>query len=344
MNLDCLETIDIAQQQNVEAEIGPSNGRSAVATVNFSLAAVHLSVNIFQLFILPVYFLPRSMWWGVALIPIAALNNPFWALVHEAIHDLLHPSHRINSAAGRLLSIFFGAPFHVLRLTHLSHHKYNRSPLEKGTEIYDPEKVSRIKASFGYFFYIFCGLYLLEVCSTLVFFLPTNIFRKLRQRLVDRGDIQEKWLATKFMDDKLVREIRIDGIAIGVIFGLSALCYREHWQLWMGLLLARTFLLSFMDNVYHYRTPLHATISGHNLWLPRIFSTLLLHFNLHRVHHRNPGVPWTKLPEVFAHHSERFDCNFFSAAIDQLYGPIPLADLPGSAATNKKYQPFENSR
>ena len=304
-------------------------------TPNFGLAAIHIFVNIFQLFILPLFLLPRGMWWSVTVIAIAALNNPLWALIHEAIHDLFSSSSRINSALGRLLSIFFGAPFHVLRLTHLSHHKFNRSPLEKGTEIYDPEEVSRVKASFGYFYYILCGLYLLEVSSTLLFFLPPNIFRKLRQRLVDRGNIQEKWLAGKFTDDKLIREIRMDGIAICLIFGLSAFCYREHWQLLAGLLMARMFLISFMDNVYHYRTPLHATISGHNLSLPRIFSMLLLNFNLHRVHHRNPGVPWTKLPEFFAQHRERFDRNFFVAAMDQLYGPIPLTDLPGSLAMSK---------
>ena len=306
-------------------------------TVNFSLAAMHISVNIFQFFILPLYFLPNSVWWGLILVPFAALNNPFWALIHEAIHDLFNSSNRINLAVGRLLSILFGSPFHVLRFTHLSHHKFNRSPLEKGTEIYDPEEVSRVKASFRYFFYILCGLYLLEVFSTLLFFLPPNIFRKLRQRLVDRGNIQEQWLARKFMDDKWIREIRVDGIAICLIFGLSAFCYREHWQLLAGLLMVRTFLISFMDNVYHYGTPLHVMISGHNLSLPWIFSTLLLHFNLHRVHHSNPGVPWTKLPEVFAQHSERFDRNYFTAAMDQLYGPIPLADLAGSDAMNKKY-------
>ena len=303
--------------------------------INFSLAAMHVLVNIFQLFILPVYLLPKSMWWSVVIIPFAALNNPFWALIHEAIHDLLYSSNRINSALGRLLSVFFGAPFHVLRLTHLSHHKFNRSPLEKGTEIYDPEEVSRVKACFGYFYYILCGLYLLEVSSTLLFFLPPNIFRKLRQRLANRGNIQEKWLARKFMDDQLIREIRIDGVAICLIFGLSAFCYREHWQLLAGLLTARMFLISFMDNVYHYITPLHATISGHNLSLPRIFSTLLLNFNLHRVHHRNPGVPWVKLPEVFAQNSESFDRSLFAASVDQLCGPISLDNLAGLAATIK---------
>jgi len=304
---------------------------------NFSLAAIHLTINILQLFVLPLYLLPKSLWWSLILIPIAAMNNPFWALIHEAIHDLLNSSPYVNETVGRLLSIFFGSPFHVLRLTHLSHHKFNRSPLEKGTEIYDPEAVSRGKAFFSYFFYILCGLYLLEVFSTLFFFLPPPIFRRLRQRLIDRGDIQEKWLATKFADDTLVREIRIDGAAICLIFGLSAYCYREHWQLLVSLLMIRTFLISFMDNVYHYRTPLYVTVSGHNLSLPPIFSKLLLNFNLHRVHHRNPSVPWTKLPEVFTQHSERFDRTLLTAALHQLYGPVPARDLAATVTIDKKY-------
>lgn len=331
-----LEMIVMSTSANALATAAASERPVRLEALNFSLAAAHVFVNIFQLFILPIYFLPKSMWWGVAIIPLAALNNPYWSLIHETIHDLFNFSNRINAAAGRLLSIFFGAPFHVLRLTHLSHHKFNRSPLEKGTEIYDPKEVSRFKASFGYFYYILCGLYLLEVSSTLLFFLPPNMFRKLRQRLADRGNIQEKWLARKFMDDKLIREIRIDGVAICLIFGLSAYCYREHWEFLAGLLMARTFLISFMDNVYHYRTPLRATISGHNLSLPRIFSALLLNFNLHRVHHCNPAVPWTKLPEVFAQHSEKFDFNLFAAAMDQLHGPLPLADLTGPAVMSKK--------
>jgi fatty acid desaturase len=210
-----------------------------LSTINFGLAAVHGCVNICQFFILPLYFLPKSEWWGLILVPFAALNNALWALIHECIHEVFHSSNRINVAVGRTLSVFFGSPFHVLRLTHLSHHKFNRSPLEKGTEIYDPETESRVKASFKYFFYILCGLYLLEVFSTVLFFLPSNAFRKLRQRVADGGNTQEKWLAKRFMNDRLIREVRLDGIAICFIFGLSAFCYRGHWQLFAGLLIVR---------------------------------------------------------------------------------------------------------
>src|SRR5690242_1031267 len=300
---------------------------SVPQNLNFSLAAIQFFANVLQFFILPHYLLQKSMHWSLVVIPLAVLNNHFWALIHEAIHDLFSSSSGTNVAAGRLLSLFFGSPFHVLRLTHLSHHKFNRSPLEKGTEVYDPTRSSKLRANFVYFFYIFCGLYLLEVFSTLIFFLPTKSFHRLGRRLVVYGNAQEKWLAKKFMDPKTIREIRLDAIAILLMFGLSAFCYGTHWRVLVGVLAIRTFLISFMDNVYHYGTRLNVTVSGHNLWLPRILSVLILNFNFHRVHHRNPTVPWPKLPELFAAEADRYDRGLLTAAVDQLRGPIPLSEL-----------------
>src|SRR5262249_10311534 len=129
--------------------------------LNLSLAAVHLLANIFQYFILPLVLLPKSPWWALALVPVAALNNPFWSLIHEGIHDMLHPFRRVNRILGRLLAYAFGAPFLVLRLSHLLHHKLNRSLVE-ATEIYAPERRTWARAALGYFAHIFGGLYLLE--------------------------------------------------------------------------------------------------------------------------------------------------------------------------------------
>ena len=309
---------------------------SAPENVNFCLAAIQLFANVFELFILPLYLLQKSVHWSLVIIPISVLNNPFWALIHEAIHDVFSSSNRTNLAVGRLLSIFFGSPFHVLRLTHLSHHKFNRSPLEKGTEVYDPTKSSKLRAKFAYFFYIFSGLYLLEVFSTWLFFLPRKIFHGFGRRLVDLGNDQEKWLARRFMEAKTLREIRIDGVAILLIFGLGAFCYGTHWKVLASILLIRMFLISFMDNVYHYGSTLNVTVSGHNLWLPRILSILILNFNFHRIHHRNPAVPWQKLPRLFAEHADTFDGSLLTAAVDQLRGPIALADLMDAREVNRR--------
>lgn len=294
--------------------------------LNVSFAGMHLFLNLYQFFLLPLFLLPISSWWALTVVPIAALNNPFWSLIHEAIHDMFHPSRRVNMAAGRLLSFFFGSPFRVLRLTHLMHHKFNRSPLE-GTELYDPEKRSRIKASAGYYFQIMVGLYLLEAVSPLPFFLPRRLFLRLQERFFSGGDLGGM-LFKSLSTDEAILEMRTDGMAILILFALSALCYGEQWEILLGILLARAFLISFLDNVYHYRTPVDDVFYANNLWLPRSLSSFLLHFNLHGVHHKNPAIPWIRLPEVLRSEAGQFQGEYFAAALCQLWGPVPLSELP----------------
>ena len=214
----------------------------------------------------------------------------------------------------------------MLRLSHLLHHKLNRSPLE-GTELYDAEKISWSKASIGYYFQILGGLYLFEVISPLPFLLPRRFLHLLEQRFTRRDDLSGM-LVRSLMRDESVREMRVDGVAILVLFGTSAFCYGEHWQLLVMALIVRAFLISFLDNVYHYRTPVNDVFYANNLWLPRPLAKAFLHFNLHGIHHRNPTIPWVKLPETFGREARTFDGNYFSAAVRQLQGPVSLSALP----------------
>jgi fatty acid desaturase len=295
------------------------------AEANLALAAAHIAANLFQFFILPLYLLPVSRWWALALLPLAALNNPFWSLVHEAIHDLFHPSRRVNRASGRALSVFFGAPFLVLRLSHLLHHKLNRSLIE-ATEIYAPESRSRARAGLGYFAHICGGLYLLELASPLIFFLPRAVLRRMEKKYFGGADLPGN-LMRGLLREEAVREMRTDGILVLLLFGASALCYGANWPILAAALCARAFLISFLDNVYHYETPIGDTFYARNLALPELFSLGLLHFNFHGVHHRNPSIPWSGLPQAFELQRRDFDACYFDAAIAQFRGPIPQGRL-----------------
>lgn len=298
---------------------------------NFSLASLFILLQLFQFFILPIYLLPKGTRWDYLVILLAFTITPLWALLHEAIHGIFNSSSRLNRVFGRMLAICFGSPFNILRLTHLSHHKFNRTVTEKGTEIYDPKNVSCFRASIQYFFYIFCGLYLLEVSSIFLFFLPPKVFGRMRSRLLKHGNLQEKWLAAQFADEHVVRQTQIDGLVICAILVLSACCFGQHCLIFAALLMLRTFLVSFHDNVYHYGTPLGMTVSGHNLFMPRSISRLVLNFNLHRIHHQYPNVPWTQLPEYFIRQSEVYDEHFLTAALNQLRGPIAATDTPAQS-------------
>jgi len=322
-----MQAFSVRTRMRVESSQAKRKRKTSIPEgANLITAAIQVAANLFQFFILPLILLPKDPRWGFAVLPLALFTNPFWALVHEAIHGVFHSSERFNRAAGRILSILFGAPFHILRLTHLSHHKFNRSPLERGTEIYDPHETSRFRAAAFYYLYIVCGLYLLEVASAWIFFLPKKRFDAIGERLVSAGNSQERWLASRFIEPENRREIRVDSLAILLILGLSAYCYGAHWVILAVMLGLRTFLISFMDNVYHYDTAVNVTVSAHNLRLPRVLSRALLHFNLHRIHHTHPNVPWNRLPEMFERGKEFYDRSLWEAAINQFAGPISVEE------------------
>jgi fatty acid desaturase len=259
-------------------------------------------------------------------VPLALLNNPFWSLIHEAIHDLFHPKRWINLSFGRALSIMFGSPFRVLRLSHLLHHKLNRTPME-GTELYERGRDSFFRSAAGYYFQILGGLYLAEFLSPLLFFLPRPLVERFRDRFVKPESVSGILMQSSTQDEA-IREIRIDGLLVLLWLGLSFYCYAVYWPMLGLVVLVRGFLISFLDNVYHYRTPVNDIFYAHNLWLPSSFAAALLYFNFHGIHHQNPAIPWVRLPAAFRRRSQSFQGNYFRAALDQVRGPAALQDLP----------------
>jgi fatty acid desaturase len=315
---------------------GDDRNRSVLPVAeNAALALTHLAVALYQFLLLPLWLLPRDSVWAWTLLPLAFLNNPFWSLIHEGIHDLFHPNPRINAFFGRMAGVLFGAPFRILRLSHLLHHKLNRTQVE-ATELFDSTQSSRIRAALGYYCQILGGLYLLEVVSGPLFFLPRTWLRRFAGRFIGAesvsGILMQAWTR-----DESIREIRTDTTVILSWFGLSLWCYGEHWPLLLGILGARAFLISFLDNVYHYRTPVNEIFFANNLWLPGPCAKLLLHFNLHGVHHRNPALPWNCLRVVFREHAATYHGNYLTAAASQLNGPLELQELGVQGSTVQKF-------
>jgi len=305
-------------------------GAGLPARLNLSLAVFYVVLNLFLFVLLPIWLLPLDGRWGWALGLVALLSNPFWSLIHEAIHDLLHPNRRINAAAGRVLSILFGAPFLILRTSHLLHHKLNRATIE-GTEYYDRGRQSRALAAIGYYFQILGGLYLVEFLSPALLFFPRRALRAVRRRFAKAGSISSI-LMEHWSRSEAAREIRLDATLVVLLYGASLACYGKNWPLFVMTVGLRGFLISFLDNVYHYRTPVNDTFFASNLRLPRLAAAPLLHFNLHGVHHRNPSIPWKELPAAFKRESARYHGNYFAAAARQLAGPVALQDLPWAAS------------
>jgi fatty acid desaturase len=308
--------------------------RAAIpSAANIALACFYALLNLYQFFVLPLWLLPGNSLWAWTLVPVALLTNPYWSLIHEAIHDLFHPRRGVNAFFGRLLGTLFGSPFRILRMSHLLHHKLNRLPIE-GTEYYDRARTTRLAAAPGYYAQIFFALYLVEILSPLFFLLPRGLLRWFKTRFISPQSVSalllENWLRREAL-----REIRRDGLVILILFALAFYSYGGRWPLLAAALLARGFLISFLDNIYHYETPVSDVFYAKNLRLAAPLAKLLLNFNFHGIHHVNPAIPWLHLPRAFEAQSGRYAGSYFAAAVRQLHGPLALQDLPQSETSGR---------
>ncbi len=297
--------------------------------INAGLAAVHVAMNLYQFFVVPLVLMPFSPWWALSVVPLVAANNPLWSLIHETIHDSFHASARINRAAGRVLAIAFGSPWRILRTGHMLHHRFNRTALDRPDE-FDPARGSPALAALGYYWQLLIGLYVSQILSPIAFFLPRRALDRARARFLD-PDSSAGHAAAALTRDGALAEIRVDGTVIYLLLGASMICYGSYWWVVLAMLAARAVCISFLDYVYHYGTRTDELMHARNLRLPSPIAGLLLNFNLHGVHHRRPYLPWHALPAAFRDDGDRYDGDYLAAAVGQLRGPVPRATLAALA-------------
>jgi fatty acid desaturase len=301
--------------------------------LNLVLAASHVLVNLHVLVLLPVVLLPRDLSWAWTLIPAALFSNALWSLIHETIHGAFHPDPRVNGFFGRALAIAFGSPWRVLRVGHLLHHRFNRTALDR-TEVLESGERRNLRATLGYYYQLLGGLYVSQLLSPIAFSFPAGLLRRAHARYCRPGTFTAH-AAAQLIRSHSVREVRIDGSLIMLLIGTSGWYYGEHAWMLLATFTARGFLISFLDYIYHYDTPVHDVQHGRNLRLAAPLARLLLNFNLHGIHHRYPSSPWWDLPALFESGSHRYDGDYLFHALRQLQGPVALAHLPPASSVAK---------
>lgn len=288
--------------------------------LNRLLFAAFIMLQVLQLFIIPVWLLHKNLAWGWLLLLPVLLSNSWWALIHEAIHGHLMTGRTANIFAGRINAMLYGCPFLILRWGHLLHHAYSRTERER-SEVYSGKGKPSFVIRFGYYFRLFGGLYGLEILAGLMLLLPRWLIVKVSERLRGKDNVVE-FLFNKVLEGNALKQARLDAFLILAIYGCAFWCYGKYaWMLLLALL-GRALLVSFVDNVFHYDTPLDDTRYARNLKLPVLGSALLLNFNLHGVHHLYPSLPWSKLPELHASEGCQYQGNWWSSLYSQLRGPI----------------------
>lgn len=296
-------------------------------SINLVLFGCYCILNIFQFFILPLYLLQTNPWWGLLLIPGILLTNTFWALLHEGIHNMLVNDRIWNIRLSRLMGILHGSSFYLLRFGHLMHHQFNRTEIDR-TEVYDLDKDNYLIASIRYYFTICGGLYIAEVIGAWLTCLPRNQLTILADKLFKDNNRMKEACQRLLLKPSILRSMRADTLGIFILFSIGFYLYSAYWWLLLSALLGRGFLISWADNLPHYGTPLNDTGFAYNLSAPRWRQIMLLNFNLHRVHHHYPTVPWHQLPAYFEKDQSHYDHHYFSTGLSQFRGPISCQQLP----------------
>jgi fatty acid desaturase len=298
--------------------------------INPWLLFVMAALTAAALFAIPMALLPRSAQWGWLLLPIALLTNSFRALHHEAIHGVFSSDRRINVLAGRMMAILLGSSFHVLRFGHLMHHRYNRNPVDR-PDVYDPVRTTRAKARLPFLANLLFGLYLAELAAPLATWLPRPHIKRILDWIYagDEASLRAIRAAAYrvFLEPRHLRAIRTDALLAATLIGMSALAFGRYWPMLLAFLAARAILISVLDNVYHYGTPVDRPDYARNLSLPAPLQLLLLNMNLHRAHHRRPAVPWWALPTQMRATNDGYDAPLLATAIAQFGGPIAVTRL-----------------
>ncbi len=285
---------------------------------NFVLFLMVLSVSIFQLFALPLYLLPKNIYWAILIIPLIPFNNMMWFLIHEAIHKNLNTNQKLNELGGRILSIFFGASFCLLSFGHLMHHQMNR---HWESEYYNAEK-NNFRLKIKYFLKLFFGVYFTELLSSYALFLlnKKTLFRAAILHHDYTPEIGNQ-IDNYFYKRERIKKLRLDMSISFLLFLASLLVYNIYWPVLIAIIVFKAISISLMDNVFHYNTPYDNSIAGKEVAANKLVRIFILNGNYHGIHHNNPKVPWTALPQEAERLGLKANGTFTGSMLMQFEGP-----------------------
>ena len=279
---------------------------------NIALVAVQLVIHVYLLFALPV-LLTHSRWWAISLVFATVVPIPMWILAHEAVHGSLHRNRSVNDVLGRLLTtVCYAAPFELLRIGHLLHHKDNAY----GQVRVDPMRPRSRSWYANYYAALFLQPVAPLLASNLVALLPRRWALPIARRLTGPA------LIARATEPDVYSRIRVEGGITLVIIVVSAITWRTYPAGLACIYVLRCALISFDDSVYHFQGPADPQ-HGYNLRVPRMLRWLFLGFNHHGVHHVNAGLRWRQLAVAFTNAGMHYDSGYFSVAFNQLRPMTP---------------------
>jgi fatty acid desaturase len=294
-------------------------GRFAIPT------RANLAIILFQLVALAGCFYAAAhvhQWWSLGALAICfgIVMNSVYSVIHEAEHAMLFPSRPWNDLAGTVMTLFFPAPFHLIRQGHLGHHLRNRSD-DEAFDLYfeDDHPIWRWLVLYG----ILTGCYwIIVVLSNAVFLVaPFAINKKYWE--FDRPS--EALFET--LNPRYRRLIQLEAVSVILLHTLIVWAFGIHLLNYAVMYFGFGLTWSSMQYVHHYGTERHVTRGARNLWIFGPLDALWLNHNWHRTHHEQPTVPWKHLPKLSALEDVQYQRSFLLLAYLRMWrGPRFASD------------------
>ena len=230
-----------------------------------------------------------------AAVGFSFTANTLFSLMHESVHGLLHPLPAVNRWGGRVAAAFFPTSLSLQRGFHLTHHRNNRSPLERFDYI-EPGDIAWLKHAQWYA--ILTGLYWLVTVAGLLIYLVAPIFlslpilRRAASRTAQQTSSRAYLAVFDETDPRVARAELLGSLAIQVLLFFALGLTVAGWLLCYAAFAVNWSALQYADHAF---SPLDAHDGAWNLRVNPLTRALFLNYHFHLAHHRHPQTPWLHL-------------------------------------------------
>lgn len=272
-------------------------------------------------------YLGSNVWSGWLGMLICAVVYSFvlqtnYALMHEAMHGILHKNSKVNALLGSLCSNLFPVPFSVIRVTHAMHHRHNRDSNER-FDLYHGDH-DRLKQTLNWYGIMTGVFWLLTVVSLNLIGIYPKILKKMK---INRHSAHVfRALRIYFAQNSpLLPRLQILFILVywaGAIWFLNL-------SLSMLALAAFAFAFNWSTRQYiqHAFADVNKISGSHNLKTNRVNGWILLNGQWDLVHHYCPTAPWIALSNIGKRLPEQPTLTYLKQYCRMWKGPMRLSDL-----------------
>jgi len=267
--------------------------------------------------------------WSIVLgaaIGFSFINNTLFSLLHEAVHGVFHPKRRLNDGAGMLFAAMFPTGFRIQKISHLGHHRRNRTDLEL-FDYYLPHQSRWLKT-----YWLYClltGFYwsIIPVACLVYLLMPWAFSARWFQTGPAR------WWGF----EPMVRDIGAAPIRRVWLDVLFTACFQVamwslldlNWQGWLACYWAFALNWSALQYADHAWSKRDVTEGAWNLKVNPVTQALFLNYHCHLEHHRRPWIPWLYLPRLID--PDSYQPSFWSIYFSLWAGARPAPEGPGPA-------------